>query len=106
MVVFNSLTKKELTKIVDIMLSDLNKRLKDMDISLEISEAAKERVIEEGSDFTFGARPLKRAIQKLIEDEVAERLLEVTFKASDTILIDAVNGKLTFKNKTEALVVK
>jgi len=106
MVVFNSLTKKELTKIVDIMLRDLNKRLKDMDISLEISEVAKERVIEEGSDFTFGARPLKRAIQKLIEDEVAERLLAVTFKAGDTILIDAIDGKLTFKNKTEALVVK
>lgn len=103
MIVFNALTKTELAQIVDIMLGDVSRRLGDMDIRMEVSESAKTRIIKEGSDFAYGARPLKRAIQKLVEDEIAERLLLTEFKAGDTILIGENDGKLTFEKVRPAV---
>lgn len=97
MIVFNALTKKELVQIVDIMLNDVNKRLLDLGIHMQVSEGAKAEIIKEGSDFAYGARPLKRAIQKLVEDEIAERLLQGTFKDGDIIAVDAKAGTLSFK---------
>ncbi|MBP2633749.1 MAG: ATPase domain protein [Firmicutes bacterium] len=107
MLVFNALTKKELVNIVEIMMKDVTKRLYDMEIGMHITAEAKERIIKEGSDFSYGARPLKRAIQKLVEDEIAERILTTEFKAGDTIKIDASDGKLTFAKEdiSEAEVV-
>lgn len=100
MLVFNALTKTELVKIVDIMLQDVMKRLRDMEIGMSLTETAKERIIKEGSDFTYGARPLKRAIQKLVEDEIAERILTGEFKAGDHVEIDTVDAALTFAKKS------
>lgn len=97
MIVFNALTKKELVQIVDIMLNDVSKRLLDLGIHMQVSENAKMEIIKEGSDFAYGARPLKRAIQKLVEDEIAERLLQGAFKDGDTIIVDAQVGKLSFE---------
>ena len=77
-------------------------RLAEKNIRLEISPAAKARLIEQGTDFKFGARPLKRAIQKLIEDEIAERLLRKAFKSGDTIYVKKVGGALEFVRKVEA----
>ena len=103
MLVFHPLGKNELAKIVDILLRGVKLRLAEKDIRLEISPAAKARLIEQGTDFKFGARPLKRAIQKLIEDEIAERLLRKSFKPGDTIYVKKVDGELDFVKKTEAL---
>lgn len=97
MIVFNALTEKELAQIVNIMLDEVNKRLRELDIEMKASDAAKKKIIREGSDFTYGARPLKRAIQKLVEDEIAERLLRAEFKAGDTIFVGEAGGKLTFE---------
>lgn len=94
--VFNALAKEDLVKIVDILLSDVDKRLVDLGIRMKVSEAAKLRIIKSGTDFAYGARPLKRAIQKMVEDEIAERLLKAEFKAGDTIQIEAREGKLCF----------
>lgn len=105
MLVFNPLAKKDLLQIVDILLADVKKRLVEMGMKLEVSAAAKEKVVEEGSDFRFGARPLKRSIQRLIEDEIAERLLQKEFKRNDVIFVDCIDGKISFSNKTEPVLV-
>ncbi len=104
MLVFHPLGKEELAKIVDILLRDLKKRLSEKGMKLEISPAAKAKLIENGTDFKFGARPLKRAIQKLMEDEIAERLLQRTFKAGDTIYVKKVDGVLDFVKKADTAV--
>jgi ATP-dependent Clp protease ATP-binding subunit ClpC len=102
MLVFHPLGKEELAAIVDILLRDVKNRLAEKDIKLEISPAAKVVLVEKGTDFKFGARPLKRAIQKLVEDEIAERLLQKVFKAGDTIYIRKSDGKLDFAKKAVA----
>lgn len=105
MLVFNALAKKDLLRIVDILLADVKKRLIEMGMKLEVSAAAKEKIVNEGSDFRFGARPLKRSIQRLIEDEIAERLLQKEFKGNDVIFVDCIDDKLSFSKKTEPVLV-
>ena len=97
--VFHPLGRPELTKIVDILLQDVKKRLQEKDIQLEISPSARGKLVDEGTDFKFGARPLKRAIQKLVEDEIAEMLLAGKFKAGDTIAIRKSGKELEFTKK-------
>lgn len=75
-IVFHSLEKEHITQIVDLLLGDLEKRLKKMEITLEVSPEAKAFIVEKGFDAQYGARPLKRAIQKLIEDPLSEELLK------------------------------
>ena len=99
MLVFHPLGKDELAKIVDILLKDVKQRLAEKNMKLEISPAAKAKLIENGTDFKFGARPLKRAIQKYIEDEIAERLLQRSFKAGDTIYVKKIGDRLEFVKK-------
>ncbi|QJW47507.1 ATP-dependent Clp protease ATP-binding subunit [bacterium BFN5] len=100
LIVFSSLTDKELIKIVDIMLEDVSKRLNDNDITLEVTEKAKGELLKEGRDYAYGARPLRRAIQKLVEDEIAEMMLRSEAIAGTTILVDAdEEGKLSFSKK-------
>ena len=97
--VFHPLGRKELRKIVDILLKDVKKRLIEKDIKMEISPSAKNKLVEAGTDFKYGARPLKRALQKYIEDEIAERLLGNRFKAGDTICIRKNGDTLDFIKK-------
>ncbi|MFA6849964.1 MAG: ATP-dependent Clp protease ATP-binding subunit [Selenomonadaceae bacterium] len=104
--VFHPLAKEDLLKVVEILLRDVKRRLADMEIGLEISPAAKGKLVAEGTDFKFGARPLKRAIQRLIEDELAEALLAKKFKAGDTIYVKRLDGKLEFVKKTEKISSK
>ena len=100
LIVFSSLNDEELKQIVGIMLADVSKRLGENEIALEVSEKAKEELIKEGLDITYGARPLRRAIQKLVEDEIAEMMLRRGIGAGDTVSIDADEaGKLTFAKK-------
>ncbi len=89
-IVFRQLTKDNMGKIVDIMLRDVTGRMKSqMDITAEISEDAKQILIERGYDEKYGARPLKREIQTLVEDNIAEEVLAGNIKAGDTVLIAA-----------------
>ena len=98
-IVFRPLGKAELGAIVDLLLGNVRQRLSEKTIGLEISPAAKAQLIEKGCDFQFGARPLKRAIQKHVEDVIAELLLAKKFQAGDTVYIRKTDGKLDFVKK-------
>jgi ATP-dependent Clp protease ATP-binding subunit ClpC len=87
-VIFNSLTKEHIFKIIDIMLTELRKRVTSLGYKLELTDTAKEFVAERGYDTKFGARPLQRAIQKYIEDPLAEELLNSEMKPNDTIVVE------------------
>ncbi|MBP2655262.1 MAG: ATP-dependent Clp protease ATP-binding subunit [Firmicutes bacterium] len=100
-IVFSSLNDDELKQVVDIMLSSVTERLAENDLGLEVSETAKSSLLKEGSDFEYGARPLRRAIQKMVEDSIAEMLLRREVAVGDTIVVDTdADGKLTFAKKT------
>ena len=87
-VVFRSLTVEEITKIVDLMLKRVRDQLKAQGMTLEITQAAKEHLIKLGYDQAYGARPLRRTIQNLIEDPLAEHLLLGRYNQGDTIVVD------------------
>ena len=96
-VVFDSLTTDELLKIIDLMLEDTKKALKDKDIKLEISDSAKHYILDKGTNIKFGARPLRRAIQRYVEDEIAEKILRGEIFDGQTIKIDINdNNELSF----------
>ena len=99
MIVFNALGETELTKIVDILLRDVKARLAEQEINIEISPSAKRVLISKGTDVKFGARPLRRAIQKNIEDELAERILARDFTAGDVISVRKAGDGLDFVKK-------
>jgi len=104
-VIFNSLTKENIFNIIDILMKGVMKRLANLGFSLELTEAAKTFLADKGYDSQFGARPLHRAIQKYLEDPLAEEILNMNVKAGDILIadVDADNSKLsfTFKNKAE-----
>jgi ATP-dependent Clp protease ATP-binding subunit ClpB len=95
-VVFEPLTRDQLGDIVELQLARLRERLAERGLSLELTEAAKEVVTEAGWDPTYGARPLKRALQRLVENPLALRLLEGDFTEGDTVRVDAADGELDF----------
>ena len=88
-IVFNSLTREHLGKIVDIQLNNVSKRLKERKIGIEVTAAAREAIISEGYDPQYGARPMKRAIQRLVSDPLALQLINGDFLEGDTVLVDA-----------------
>ncbi|MEX1357689.1 MAG: AAA family ATPase [Gaiellaceae bacterium] len=90
------LTREQLAEIVELQLGRLRARLAERGIGLELTEAAKEAVAEAGWDPQYGARPLKRALQRLVENELAARLLRGEFAEGDVVRVDAENGGLTF----------
>lgn len=94
MIVFHPLTEEDLTKIVTILMSDVTKRLGELDLHLEITPEAMKLLVKEGSDFTMGARPLKRAIQRLIEDPVSYLILKGEAIAGKTIKADAKDNDI------------
>ena len=94
MIVFHPLTEEDLTKIVTILMSDVTKRLGERDLHLEITPEAMKLLVKEGSDFTMGARPLKRAIQRLIEDPVSDLILKGEAIAGKTIKVDAKDNDI------------
>ena len=94
MIVFHPLTEEDLTKIVTILMSDVTKRLGERDLQLEITPEAMKLLVKEGSDFTMGARPLKRAIQRLIEDPVSDLILKGEAIAGKTIKVDAKDNDI------------
>ena len=92
-IVFKPLEQKDLRQIVDILLKDLTKRLGEKGVALDWTTAADDVLVEEGTDFAYGARPLKRAIQKLVEDPIAEMLLSNSVKEGNTIHVDSLDKK-------------
>jgi ATP-dependent Clp protease ATP-binding subunit ClpC len=99
MIVFHPLTKEDLRKIVDIMLVDLVKRLNEKDIKITMSDAAKDLLIEQGYDPQYGARPLRRAIQKLLEDPLAEKILTGIVIPDKTVEVERDMDSLVFVTK-------
>ncbi|MGD0498080.1 MAG: ATP-dependent chaperone ClpB [Bryobacteraceae bacterium] len=106
-IVFNTLTRERLGEIVDIQLRDVGSLLKDRRIKLEVTPAAKERIISEGYDPQYGARPMKRAIQRLIQDPLALKLIGGDFADGDTVVADVKDGaaELEFTKGGKALTV-
>jgi ATP-dependent Clp protease ATP-binding subunit ClpC len=100
-IIFNSLTKDNIFEIIDILMKGVTKRLTNLGFSLELTEEAKSFLADKGYDQQFGARPLHRAIQKYLEDPLAEEILNMHIKPGDVLLagLDADNSKLTFTIK-------
>ncbi len=103
-IVFNSLSKENIFNIIDILMKGVLKRLATLGFSLELTPAAKDFLADKGYDAQFGARPLHRAIQKYLEDPLAEEILNLNVKAGDVLIADAdvENSKLSFTFKTRA----
>ncbi|MGI6877176.1 ATP-dependent Clp protease ATP-binding subunit [Microbacterium sp. gxy059] len=98
-IVFPQLTKTELLQIVDLFTKRLGERLLDRDMTIELSQTAKERLIEIGFDPTLGARPLRRAMQREIEDRLSESMLSGQLESGDHIKVDVEDGTFTFHNE-------
>src|SRR3712207_6791902 len=101
-IVFQPLTREDVLEIVDIMLRRLNKHLESQKVSVEVTQAAKEFLAEEGYDPKFGARPLARAIRRYIENPLSSRIIGGEFGPGDTVLIDREGDALNFRAKVPA----
>jgi ATP-dependent Clp protease ATP-binding subunit ClpC len=96
LIVFHPLAKKELYKIVDLEISKVVERIKTKEILIELDELAKDFLADKGYDPDYGARPMRRAVERHLEDPMAEELLRGTIKSGDTVKVSALDGKLTF----------
>ena len=94
---FDPLTKEQLLQIVDLMLEDTKKALKEKDITMEVTPRAKDFILDKGTDIKFGARPLRRAIQRYIEDELSEMILRNTLQDGQNVKVNFENDKLKFE---------
>ncbi len=97
LIVFHSLTKEHLFKIVEIELKEVMERLKEQGVDIELDSGAKELLIEKGFDPVFGARPLKRTIQRFLEDPLAEEIIAKKFDKKKQLKVSIKNGNLIFK---------
>ena len=102
-IVFKSLTEEEIVKIVDLMIADLRERLIEQNMSINLTPEASRFVAKEGTDLSFGARPLRRAIQRLIEDPLSEQLLEGCWSSGSVIDVDVEDDKLVFNAGTGSI---
>ncbi|WP_432409711.1 ATP-dependent Clp protease ATP-binding subunit [Wukongibacter sp. M2B1] len=98
-IVFHKLEKEHIGEIVDLMIGELTKRLGELNISINISDAAKEYLADQGYDAEYGARPLKRVITKMIEDKLSEEILMGKISKEDDIMVDVEDGKLVFNKR-------
>lgn len=99
-VVFKKLDKNSLFKIADLMFASLEKRLESRDISAHITQSAKDFIVSEGYDAEYGARPLRRTLQRLVEDKLSEKLIRAEIVAGDKVTIDFADGRLTFEKES------
>src|SRR5437870_8370194 len=95
-IIFRPLGREQLVKIIELRLEDVRRLLADRKISIELTDAAKDLLFSEGFDPNFGARPLKRAIQKVIQDRLALKILDGEVLQGDHVVVDAKGGKITF----------
>jgi ATP-dependent Clp protease ATP-binding subunit ClpC len=101
-IVFQSLSRENVKSIVDLMMKRVSDQLKAKDIEIELTEAAKELLAEKGYDPTLGARPLRRTIQRLVEDPLSEKLLWKEYQAGQTIIVDARDGEVLFEGAPQS----
>ena len=94
-IIFHSLTKEQVKRIVDIMIGEVRERLAEQELGLEVTDAAKDVILEHGWDVEYGARPLRRAIQREIENRVAKVILDGDCEADSIILVDGSQGSIT-----------
>ena len=104
MIIFNSLSKDNIFEIIDILMKNVLKRLNNLGFTLELTEDAKSFIADKGYDAQFGARPLHRAIQKYLEDPLAEEILSLSIKPGDIMIadLDKENSKIKFSLKNPA----
>ena len=100
-IIFEGLTKEDVVEIVDLQMMEVSSRLADHGLAIELTQAAKEWLAEQGYDETFGARPLKRALQRSVESPLSVKLLKGEFSKDDQVIVDAEDGELTFTRKEE-----
>jgi ATP-dependent Clp protease ATP-binding subunit ClpC len=96
-IVFHALNKEHIKEIADIMLTELRSQLQEMDMELEVTSAAKDFIAEKGFDPDFGARPLRRAIQRYIENPLSEEMLKGRFKEGTKVTVDLAEGEIVFR---------
>ena len=101
-IIFSQLGEAEIRKIVDLQFNSLKRRLADRRIDVALSDSARDILVHEGFDPAYGARPLKRAIQRLVLDPLAVKVLEGAFREGDTILVDGRDGSLIFEATPQA----
>jgi len=100
-IIFRPLTSDQLKAIVDILIARVQRELRGQSMSLELTAAAKDLLAKEGFDPTFGARPLRRTIQRFIEDQLSDELLRGNFTTGDTVVVDARDGRIVFERKRQ-----
>ncbi len=100
-IIFRPLTSDQLKSIVDILIARVQRELRGQSMSLELTAAAKDLLAKEGFDPTFGARPLRRTIQRFIEDQLSDELLRGNFSTGDTVVVDARDGRIVFERKRQ-----
>ena len=101
-IIFRPLTSEQIKQIVEILIGRVQRELRGQNMQLELTEAAKELLARDGFDPTFGARPLRRAIQRLLEDQLSDGLLRGNFSSGDTVLVDTREGRIVFEKKRMA----
>jgi ATP-dependent Clp protease ATP-binding subunit ClpC len=101
MIMFKSLDRTSIHSIIDLELNNLFKRINDLGYSISVTEKAKDFIVDKGYDEKFGARPLKRAIQKYIEDPLAEEIIKSNLQEGDTISLDIEDGATELKTSIE-----
>ena len=106
MIVFHSLEKEHLKEIVSLMSASLTKRLKEQGIHLDLTDAALEKIATEGYDPQYGARPLRRALQKHVEDRLSEELLKGAVHTGQQVVFDYVDEAFTVRVKEEVVITK
>jgi len=97
-IVFHSLTRENVKAIVDLMMRRIREQLKAKDVEIELTDDAKNLLAEKGYDPALGARPLRRTLQRLVEDPLSEKLLWKEFKAGETVIVDVRDGEITFEH--------
>jgi ATP-dependent Clp protease ATP-binding subunit ClpB len=101
-IIFHSLSRDQIMQIVDIQMRGLRRRLEERHMTVDLTDAAREFLVGEGFDPNYGARPLKRTIQRRILDPLAFKVLDGTFKDGDRVLVDAGEDGITFEKAREA----
>jgi ATP-dependent Clp protease ATP-binding subunit ClpC len=97
---------EDLTQIVDLQVAELAGRLKEQHIALQLSQAAKDHLVQEGYSPAYGARPLRRTVQRLVETPLSRALLRGDFQAGDSVEVDVEDGELTFRRSSGVLEIE
>jgi ATP-dependent Clp protease ATP-binding subunit ClpC len=102
-IVFHSLTPADVKEIVNLLMRRVKEQLKAKDVEIELTDAAKSLLAEKGYDQALGARPLRRTIQRLVEDPLSEKLLYKEFRAGETVIVDAAGDEIVFDHEGSVL---